>query len=693
MKQTDCLRRYAVLCLVLASTACLAERPVELLIPEGAARPSRPSDGLLQRPDLQEVVELQIDRNGAELIRHLRSSEAAVRARAAFALASVQDARARDPLLAALSDSVPSVRRDAAFALGQLGDASVGPTLFGALGEESDGAVRHRLIEALGKVGDATALGRLDPASFSDAEAPEVALTVARFGVRDVHDADVTEWLANSLTAADPVLRLNAAYYFNRVPDYKPWRHVSHLVRRAMASYPLDEPAAMHLALGIEKLGVQDDHPQIMRFLRGGTDWRTRTNAAQALSGWENQFAQRAALMAALDDPSDHVSERAGMALANSPAPPMYATEIVAWAETNPERWHTVTALLTTLVIGSESDYVFHFIERWRDTNVDAWVAGVGAMEELGGRAVVDNLVAAAESSARTASVAGLRALLDRWEDDQTRAATQDFYWSTFSSAARSGVGYRIRLVAPALADSVLGPRGGLALLSEIYGTLHLPDDEAVALAIVAALGTSDSPLATAMLKHAAESSHPRIREAAARVGSGQEPGPGRPGAPRGEAPALDWAELAALGEHPHLVLETNRGRVVILLATEEAPQTVQTITRFAREGRYDGIPFHRVVGNFVIQGGDFSRGSGSGGPDFSIRSEFTEVPYRRGTIGMANSGKDTETSQFFITHSMQPHLDGGYTAFGWVTEGMDVVDRITAGDRVLHAQVLPDRR
>jgi len=118
----------------------------------------------------------------------------------------------------------------------------------------------------------------------------------------------------------------------------------------------------------------------------------------------------------------------------------------------------------------------------------------------------------------------------------------------------------------------------------------------------------------------------------------------------------------------------------------------VQTLARFTQEGRYDGVAFHRVVPNFVAQGGDFTSGDGFGGPGFTIRSEFTEVPYLRGGAGMASAGKDTEGSQFFFTHSMQPHLDGAYTTFGWVISGMDVVDRLDVGDRIVRATIEPGR-
>jgi peptidylprolyl isomerase len=159
---------------------------------------------------------------------------------------------------------------------------------------------------------------------------------------------------------------------------------------------------------------------------------------------------------------------------------------------------------------------------------------------------------------------------------------------------------------------------------------------------------------------------------------------------PLPDTPSIDWTYLQELGPHPRLILETNQGRVTIELDTEQAPQTVQAITRFARDGRYDKIPFHRVVPNFVVQGGDIARRGGFGGPELSLRTEVTRIGHRRGTLGMASAGKDTEGSQFFIPHSMQPHLDGGYTAFGRVTDGMDVVDRLRVYDRIETARVEP---
>ena len=117
-------------------------------------------------------------------------------------------------------------------------------------------------------------------------------------------------------------------------------------------------------------------------------------------------------------------------------------------------------------------------------------------------------------------------------------------------------------------------------------------------------------------------------------------------------------------------------------LYTQAAPYTVLSFLKLAARHFYDGLPFHRVVPNFVVQGGD-PRGDGWGGPDYSIRSEFSLLRFERGMLGMASAGKDTEGSQFFITHSPQPHLDGRYTIFGRVRDGMDLVDRLQVGDTI----------
>ena len=133
--------------------------------------------------------------------------------------------------------------------------------------------------------------------------------------------------------------------------------------------------------------------------------------------------------------------------------------------------------------------------------------------------------------------------------------------------------------------------------------------------------------------------------------------------------------------------IETTRGPIEVELAAAYAPKTVNNFVFLAREGYYDGVSFHRVIDNFVIQGGD-PTGTGRGGPGYQFGDEvdFTKNPLKHetGVLSMANAGPGTNGSQFFITHSPQPHLDGKHTVFGRVTSGMDVVNRIRQGDKML---------
>jgi cyclophilin family peptidyl-prolyl cis-trans isomerase len=149
-----------------------------------------------------------------------------------------------------------------------------------------------------------------------------------------------------------------------------------------------------------------------------------------------------------------------------------------------------------------------------------------------------------------------------------------------------------------------------------------------------------------------------------------------------------DWQRLTELGTRPHWILETEKGDIEVRMDPLSAPFTVSSIDSLTRAGHYDGVTFHRVVRNFVIQGGDYDRRDGFGGPDYRIPTEPSFNYFERGAAGIASSGTDTEGSQFFFMHERAPHLDGNYTRFGEVVRGMDVVDRIQIGDKIIRARI-----
>jgi peptidyl-prolyl cis-trans isomerase B (cyclophilin B) len=138
--------------------------------------------------------------------------------------------------------------------------------------------------------------------------------------------------------------------------------------------------------------------------------------------------------------------------------------------------------------------------------------------------------------------------------------------------------------------------------------------------------------------------------------------------------------------------IETNRGTIELELYPEHAPKTVNNFVFLAGEGFYDDLVFHRVIDNFMVQGGD-PTGSGSGGPGYRFEDELTDNPlkHERCVISMANAGPNTNGCQFFITHAPQPHLDGAHTVFGTVLEGQDIVDALQQGDTMTRVAVSSD--
>jgi peptidyl-prolyl cis-trans isomerase B (cyclophilin B) len=136
--------------------------------------------------------------------------------------------------------------------------------------------------------------------------------------------------------------------------------------------------------------------------------------------------------------------------------------------------------------------------------------------------------------------------------------------------------------------------------------------------------------------------------------------------------------------------IETKKGNIELVLFEEDAPNTVANFEELANKGFYDGLTFHRVIPDFVIQGG-CPKGNGTGGPGYTIKCEINPNKHVTGAISMAHAGKDTGGSQFFIAHSPQPHLDGVHTVFGKVTKGMEVVNAVKAGDVMTKVRVIEE--
>jgi cyclophilin family peptidyl-prolyl cis-trans isomerase/HEAT repeat protein len=661
------------------------------------------SGSVFQDEDLRAVVDAQVRRDAEPLITFLSDASAAVRAQAALALGSVQDSAAIPVLVERLtSDPSPDVQIRAAFALGQTPGSVPTAPLFATL-SRSDRQLdlRRAALEALGKTGDAASLRQLAELDVDADLEGDRALAIARYGLRNIHDSLAVNRLLEILSVADArTERTRAAYYFGRMTTTTPWSHQADAVRSALQASAPGDPAVMHLVRGVSRLSDPADDGMLFSRLRTSPDWRTRVNTARALANRTGRASVVAALTESLSDSIPHVAITAAEVLSGATVAPSQSEALIEWIQQSPDRWRVAAPLLQCIARSADDPvgrpFVRNMVRRYgAQRNPVVYAAAVPALAHLKTSNVPQALTAAATNDDPRIAASALSALSDRWDrlrrkSDGIGPARTSRYFEAFASGVFRGDVATINAAASALADSAFATNGATGILIRALNELDMPEDIEGITSLFGAIGTAPpSPQAETALRNFLDHPHPVLRQTAA---SALTTYTGEPVLPTGseihDAPPVDWDVVQTLGNRPRLTLETSKGQVVIEMNPESAPQTVTTIAQLAADGEYDDVPFHRVVPNFVVQGGDVARGDGWGGPGFMIRSEFTRIPYARGTVGVASAGKDTEGSQFFITHSIQPHLDGRYTAFGRVVEGMDVVDQLLENDTITTATV-----
>ncbi len=684
----------AVACGAVALVGCeQAGAPSPNVLNAPVRPPLPPFEGLLGNTALEAVVDGQAGGNATEVLAAIYSPDPRVSARGQFAMGSMREIFASQAVRDGLTHPDSTVRAAAAWTLGQMPRPESTGWLFPTLGAELRPNVVSAVVGALGKAGDETTMARLLEAAPAVPEA-ELVLALARLSLQWDPPETALDRLGGALQSRDGEVRELAAWYFGRAGNVEAWTGQQTRVRDALSRYALDDPAAAGLLRALARLAVPNDLATVLRF-RTSPDWRLRVRTASALSAFVAQDSAREALFQFLDDPSTHVAVAAANTLgAIRRILPEDLDRIERWIDDHPDAWRPSAPLLGGLAARGRAGFVAAWYEARAGAPIRVRVRGIRALAATPDQGITRTLMEVAASDTIELATAALQSLVERWEVDRTNRELHTAYWTAFSEALQGGDRAVVASVAPVMADSVFQDRGALEALDGAYDLLTPIEDIEAQQAVLRAVGAAGNPEGAAILRRGLADPHRAVRFEAARILRGllqQRVEPDRTINDPARLP--DWDVLRGLGRYPTLTLETEKGTVRIRMATELTPVTVQTVAEFAEAGSYDGVPFHRVLPDFVIQGGDFERGDGFGGPGFALRTEISGIPFLRGVVGLAAAGPDTEGSQFFITHSRQPHLDDNYVAFGWVEEGMDVVDRIYEGDRIVQARVEPDSR
>ena len=675
--------------------------PANLFQPAGPA-PWPPSDKAA-REVWAEIAMLEDTRatDVSRLIGHLQSSaDSLVRWRVCRAFGRLQDSTAIEPLLDALQkDPSPSVRAEAAFALGQVGSRKATQALIYAVREQADRRVRARALEALGKIGDRAGAGVVTAQLTSgDAElSREAAIACWK-----LQDSTTAPFLAQGAKSEDALTRAYCAYAMERaaMPEFtiKPLTKLvsdPNLTVRAYAARALGRQRSP-LALAPLLTAVEDK------------DFRVRVSAQRAL-GTRADSTALPQVLGGLLDPEPSVRETAAAAAQALRSRDAAVALRKLLADPDPAvRLAAARALAGLLGDDAWGDLKGMLVdsERWVRAGVLETLAGLHAEEP---RLVLQKVAAGvrviggpASIEERAAAFSGLSAAKATTARGEIHSGIRDGSWLVAAAATDA---------AGASGDSTLtedivwlarhnpDPRETDVLLSA-YGALEALGPGAVSAEVAKAMpGVADS--VRAVLATGLSSADPRHRDAAGKAfaavfGAGaatqarvQYPPPAWREAPLADYRALlaDEDSAGALGRVTGATIETKGGKIELALDPREAPLTVRNFVTLAEKHYYDDVHWHRIVPYFVIQDGD-PTGTGSGGPGYTFRCEYNELRYDTGALGMALSGKDTGGSQYFITLSPQPHLDGRYTIFGHVVKGQDVVERTRRGDRITHITV-----
>ena len=627
----------------------------------------------------------------ADLTVLVADADPRVRRRAALAIGRVGVGAGVRPLLAALSgDREPEVRQMAAFALGLLRDQAAAPALRVALGDPEP-IVQGRAAEALGLLGDTLSVQLI---------AGLVAAMVASGEVKAIPPDDVEETHAPVVEAFRlGVLALGRLKDYDALasavldpaslPIVKWWPVAAAFQRTAdpRAAYVLmafaHGESRFGRAIAARGLGALRDAAAVDALVPLVRDWASDTGAAIAAVGALGSIGDRKAGPVLVDllqtrglDPLLRLEAIAALAstgapgafdlllaLASDAVPAVRAAAFKGLRDVDPlgymlmlsgldadPDWRVRSAIASSLATLDKAAAEPRLVAMLKDPDERVIPAVLSALVKIRAERIEQALVewlARGDAVIRRAAASGIGELKVAGGDgalvDAFHAAGRDEAYGARAAALDALVRYGPEVARPVLVEALADKDWAVRV--------H-------AAALLAPMEPSLDPAAA-------------IRPA-----------------PTGREPSFyDEPELITPSVSPRVYIDTARGRIEIELAVVDAPLTCLTFMTLARKGFFNGVRWHRVVPNVVVQAGD-PRGDGEGGPGFTIRDEINQLPYRRGTMGMALDWADTGGSQFFLTCSPQPHLDGRYTVFGQIVGGLDVLNRIQPDDVIVRVWV-----
>lgn len=657
-------------------------------IPPDPNRKSGPVDEVnidLNNKRLQRIYDFRDRHETDSLLAYLSAPDATSRYLAALSFTTFGDSTLVEPLANLLKDQVEDVRIAAAFALGQIGAPKAESYLIAGF-QADDSLSQHQrfnavVLEAIGKCGTSAALKNI--AAVSTYQTSDTLLllgqcrAIYRFGQRKITDPVATNLMIGY--AADEQIpesaRLMATHFLARTPDFSPDSSQA-IIMAAAFIRATDPDIRMALATALGKSTTGPAFRLISTTLQSESDWRVKCNLINALAKFPYDTV-RQLVVPFITDTNLHVSRVASTFFIQNgnEKDGVYYWRIARDNETL--NWQSRVALFhasNKWLIGrskpESKDFVNYRLREMflQSQNPYEQAACLRGLAEFAWQYhwIFEKGKSALHPAVKSTAAESIRIICERPNfyatfGEGARGARRDLYYYLRELIATNDPGI-IAEAAPALVASApnfltIRDSARLENWKESLQNLKMPRDIEAYQALektIAFFNGQPSPTPTKPTYN-----HP-----------------------------IEWASYSLYKADTKAVVQTSKGDFEIRFLPEIAPASVLNFINLAKEGFFDNKTFHRVVPNFVVQDG-CPRGDGYGAKDYTIRTEIGPVWYEdEGMVGMASAGFDTESTQWFITHSPTPHLDGRYTLFGRVTNGINIVHQLQMGDRIVRVTI-----
>ncbi len=621
---------------------------------------------------IREIHTLQNERKLKSLLVFLKNAYPEYRRKAAFSLGTLQDSAAIEPLLNLLkNEQDESVKIAAIFSLGQIGKQVVEKQLLEIYEKENSLLVKAEILETLGKCGTQKTLIFVEKLKYKDEEVvlqKGIAKCLTRLGLRGVTSKEMTKKVFEILTtkSISEEVRYWSSFYLTRAKI-----DLTDFEKEIFNAFNAEGYIYTHinLTLAMGKSKSEKSLEKLLNILKSKSyDYRIRVAAIHSLSKFEYEKV-KTTIFSSLADSSLHVSVKAAEYFDNF-GKHRDSHQYLEAAKTLSE-WRPRSLMFGAALKFSHS--VFH--KEISAAIISGYQASKNPYEKaalliaLSGNVenykfIENQAFTKNENVIHSSAIEALANIRQLSVFDSVAAKTQnlyDYFGEIFKKAILSQDAAMISIAANLLRDPKLKFNQfykNTYFLNQAISRCCLPQDIEAYLELQKTIEFFGGNKSISVPKI------PKI--------------------------PINWNFISTISPNQRAIIQTNKGKIILEFLINEAPVSVNNFLQLAKQGFYDSTFFHRVVPNFVIQGG-CPRGDGWGNPETSIHSEFSGISFEEGTVGMASAGKDTEGSQFFIMLAPMLHLDGNYTIFANVVEGIEVAHSIEIGDKILRIIVSND--